>query len=361
MFGFDGVEASNFESPLPSPVCSPKLPRSALVPPQEKPETTMSQLSSTFDRDSTTILRAGPVEKLMVQSLSLSKFTCAYTPFGGTTVFISPPKTRMFWVIFVRFISETDITEAVAAEAAGVVAGDTARDPVTPCSLCMRAHNDERWVSLHHCKCQFHGPCLNLWRTDLHNCCPDCKAPISEVLFYCKYPAKILLPSAVKTGDCARSREIIEAAAATATTSSTCIVKVKVSNGSLRIESISEKLALRFRRALIVRLTIILFYSRYPPCSFCIFCIERFSIDSIFRISFELIVFLRWVSLLLLPPYVPYDFFKLYLFCISQRYAFYAFASKYFHESSYVASLCVQFGTLIEIYKLSLIKCLIVF
>lgn len=73
--------------------------------------------------------------------------------------------------------------ESNSSESNDTPTHDPAKDD---CKLCGSAAAG-RWVYMRNCTCAFHGKCLETWRLDGHNLCPQCDVPISATLFYADF------------------------------------------------------------------------------------------------------------------------------------------------------------------------------
>eukprot|EP00035_Acanthoeca_spectabilis_P017724 m.373536 g.373536 ORF g.373536 m.373536 type:complete len:792 (-) comp16690_c0_seq26:7356-9731(-) len=107
--------------------------------------------------------------------------------------------------------------ESNSSESNDTPTHDPAKDD---CKLCGSAAAG-RWVYMRNCTCAFHGKCLETWRLDGHNLCPQCDVPISATLFYADFLGehvttevgvvgceceKQVLPEAIRTGRAEASR-----------------------------------------------------------------------------------------------------------------------------------------------------------
>eukprot|EP00035_Acanthoeca_spectabilis_P023295 m.448724 g.448724 ORF g.448724 m.448724 type:complete len:563 (-) comp19702_c0_seq1:732-2420(-) len=140
-----------------------------------------------------------------------------------------------------RWISDTDLSAHPEDHA---VAGPA------ECSLCLRSTTSgrERWVCMKNCECSFHETCLELWRCDGHNVCPNCSAPISLMKFYGRLLGKHMSPRPMTPEN---SETLIrEGCTAVVGAKLKCVVNLKINAAHLRFEGVSGDFAIRFKRAI---------------------------------------------------------------------------------------------------------------
>lgn len=132
-----------------------------------------------------------------------------------------------------RWISETDLSAYPEDHA---VAGPA------ECSLCLRSTTSgrERWVCMKNCECSFHETCLELWRCDGHNVCPNCSAPISLMKFYGRLLGKHMSPRPMTPEN--SGTLIREGCTAVVGAKLKCVVNLKINAAHLRFEGVSGAL-----------------------------------------------------------------------------------------------------------------------